>query len=77
MWVKFESIYTETDMYGNQRRWENRFEAVGTAQEVCYLVDNLIRKIGLPGTRSIGLPYDVGEFLSSRKRGRNCRELDE
>ncbi len=67
MWVKFESIYTETDRYGNQRRWESRLEAEGTAPELCFLLDNLIERVQLAGTNPIGLPFDVRKYLSSRK----------
>lgn len=61
--VRFESIYTETDRYGNMRRWENRFEAMGTGEEVCMVLDHLVDKVQLPGTQPIGLFSDVRNKL--------------
>lgn len=55
LWVKFESIYTETDRFGNQRRWENRLEASGEHFEVRGLLDDLMKKSRLPGLTSINM----------------------
>lgn len=54
VWVKFESIYTETDRHGNMRRWENRFEAIGSASEVCLVLNTVMNRVRLPGTSPIG-----------------------
>jgi len=47
--VEFESIYTETDRYGNSRCWENRFKAMGEGYEVRELISDLLNKSSLPG----------------------------
>lgn len=57
--VRFESIYTETDRFGNMRRMEHRFEAEGSASEVCMVLDHLTDRVQLPGTRPIG---ELSEF---------------
>ena len=58
LYVKFERIYTETDQYGNKRKWESRVEAQGTGSEVITLINSLSSKVILPGTSSkFRLPY--------------------
>lgn len=63
VWVKFESIYTEIDRFGNCRRLENRFEALGSAFEVCQVIDSVMNQVQLPGTKQYGLPL-IKDFIS-------------
>ena len=66
LWVKFESIYTETDRYGNQRKLENRFEAAGSGHEVCMVLENLMNRVQLPGIKPLGIPSDIEKYLLSK-----------
>lgn len=66
LWVKFESIYTEVDRSGNQRRQEHRFEATGSGREVCMALECLMTQVQLPGTKPLELPYDVRNHLLDR-----------
>ncbi len=61
--LKFESIYTEVDRQGNSRRWENRFEATGSGQEVCMALDHLLGRVSLPGTQPFEIPQGVRRQL--------------
>lgn len=64
VYVRFWSIYTETDWFGNQRRIEKGFEASGNAGEVCRVLDTLMKRVQLPGTRPVGLFEDVRKYLT-------------
>jgi len=64
LYVKFWSIYTEIDRFGNQRRIENGFEATGSEDEVCKVLDTVMKRVRLPGTKPIGLYEDIRKYLT-------------
>jgi len=63
VWVKLESIYTETDRFGNSRRWENRLEAGGQSHEVCALLNTLMYRVELPGVGRKRVSYNFERYL--------------
>jgi hypothetical protein len=64
IWVKFESIYTEIDRYGNQRKWEKRFETKGEAHEVSWFLRNTTEFLEIPGTTRVQIPEDLRKLLN-------------
>ena len=64
--VRFRSVYTETDRYGNQRSEEHSFEAVGSGREVCMAINTVMDRVQLPGTTPRYLTDNVTRYLSSR-----------
>lgn len=65
VYVRFWSIYTEIDRFGSRRSIENGFEASGMADEVCRVLDTVMKRIQLPGTRPVGLYEDVRKYLTN------------
>lgn len=63
MWVKFETIYTEIDRFGNSRRFENRFEASGETYEISNLVNLLLKSNKLPGMTPLNSINQVNNKL--------------
>lgn len=63
LWVRLESIYTETDRFGNTRRWENRLEASGSGDEVIRLLERLSSRKNLPGFDPIVIPGSLKGLL--------------
>ena len=63
LWVKFESIYTETDEYGRIKRWENRFETMGTAPEINNFLEEATKRLELPGTKNLLISDQLKKYL--------------
>ena len=51
--VQFESIYTETNRYGDTRRFEKRAIIDGSATEICMIVSSISTIGQLPGTEPV------------------------
>ncbi len=63
LWIKFESIYTEKDEYGRIKRWEKRFETMGTAPEINLFLEEATKRLQLPGTKNLLIPDKLKNYL--------------